>query len=337
VPAVDAARTRPRSRLAPSPTGPLHVGNAATFLVNWALARNLGWELVLRIEDLDAERTRAAGDVGAEADLAWLGIDHDGPAIRQSERMPAYVDAMARLAAQGLVYRSPMSRAEVREATLALGAPHADDGHRPFPTALRPRPGPDWAFTDPLTNHRLRTDPGEEVVDDRVAGVHRIDPSQTEGDCIVWTKAGVPAYQLAVTVDDALQGITDVVRGDDLLPSAAIQARIHRALGARPPAWWHLPLVVDRGGARLAKRHGSASLRGLRESGADPGRVRGLVRWWITGEREARPCTPDEFRNAIDAPILREWHRRTRSAPSALCDRAFGWLQGSAPAPARPS
>ena len=337
MPHVGIDRMRPRSRLAPSPTGPLHVGNAATFLVNWALARNLGWELVLRIEDLDAERTRAAGEVGIEEDLHWLGIDHDGPAERQSQRMPAYVDAMQRLAAQGLVYRSPLSRAEVREATRALGAPHADDGHRPFPAALRPPHGADWDFADPASNHRLRTDPGEEVIDDRVAGEHRIDPSRTEGDCIVWTKAGVPAYQLAVTVDDAMQCVTDVVRGDDLLPSAAIQARVHRALGGAPPTWWHLPLVMDHSGARLAKRHGGRSLRGLREAGADPGRLRGLVRWWITGEREAHPCTAAEFRHAIDAPILREWHRRSRTSPPTLCERALGWLGGCAPAPARPS
>jgi glutamyl-tRNA synthetase len=316
------------SRIAPSPTGPLHLGNACTFLVNWALARNLGWRLVLRIEDLDRDRTRAAGDADVEDLLAWLGIDHDGPVVRQSERLAAYEDAMSRLAAQGLVYESPHSRAEVREAARALSAPHAGDAPAPFPAALRPAGQDAWRFVRRDVNHRMRMDPGTERVDDQVAGTHAFDPAAAEGDCIVWTKAGHPAYQLAVTVDDLAQGVTDVVRGDDLLPSAAIQARIHRALAGTPPRWWHLPLVLDAGGARMAKRRGSRSLASLREAGATPDRIRGLVLAWIGARDAPAPASPAEFRAAVDVNILRAWQERSRSRPTVADDASHAWLAG---------
>jgi glutamyl-tRNA synthetase len=316
------------SRLAPSPTGPLHLGNACTFLVNWALARNEGWGLVLRIEDLDRDRAHAAGDVAFEESLGWLGIDHDGPAVRQSERTDAYEDAMRRLAAQGLVYESPHSRSEVREAVAALSAPHAGDAPPAFPASLRPAHGEAWRFARRDVNHRLRIDPGTVAVHDEVCGDAAFDPGRTEGDCIVWTKSAYPAYQLAVTVDDIAQGVTDVVRGDDLLPSAAVQAIVHRALGAAPPRWWHLPLVVDAEGERIAKRRGALSLPALREAGATPARIRGLVAHWVTGA-PPQPVSPDGFRALIAPPILRAWHGRARSAPPRLDERSIAWLHES--------
>ena len=316
------------SRIAPSPTGPLHLGNACTFLVNWALARRHGWRLVLRIEDLDRERTRAAGDPDVEDLLGWLGIDHDGPVVHQSARLPAYERAMERLAAQGLVYESPHSRAEVREAAQALSAPHAGDAPAPFPASLRPSDASTWRFVRRDVNHRMRMDPGPEPIDDAVAGAHGFDLAASDGDCIVWTKAGHPAYQLAVTVDDLAQGVTDVVRGDDLLPSAAIQARIHRALGGTPPRWWHLPLVLDAGGARMAKRRGSRSLASLREAGATADRIRGLVLAWIGAREAPAPAGASEFRDAVDVNILRAWHERSRRAPVVADDASLAWLRG---------
>ncbi|MBL9140490.1 MAG: hypothetical protein JNK53_01370, partial [Phycisphaerae bacterium] len=143
---MSVALPTPASRLAPSPTGALHVGNACTFLVNWALARNLKWTLHLRLEDLDVDRVSAAGHQAnsAEADLAWLGIDHDGPAVRQRDRMQHYQRAMHTLARAGRVYASPHSRSEVREAATALSAPHDDEPTRAFPRTLRPPPGAAW-------------------------------------------------------------------------------------------------------------------------------------------------------------------------------------------------
>ncbi len=321
-------RMQPCSRLAPSPTGPLHLGNACTFLVNWALARNLGWRLVLRIEDLDRDRAAAAGDTGTLEALEWLGIDHDGEAVRQSERLPSFERAMRTLADAGLAYESPHSRSEVREAALALGAPHASDAAPPFPASLRPPPGTAWGFARTDVNHRLRVDPGAVRVDDEVAGARTFEPAREGGDFLVWTKAGFPSYQLAVTVDDIAQGVTDVVRGDDLLPSAALQSILHRALGHGPPRWWHLPLVLDAGGARMAKRRGSRSLASLREAGATADRIRGLVLAWIGAREAPAPAGASEFRDAVDVNILRAWHERSRRAPVVADDASLTWLRG---------
>ena len=317
------------TRLAPSPTGPLHLGNACSFLVAWAIARRHGWRVLLRIEDLDRDRARAAGSQDVPAQLAWLGMDFDGEPVVQSSRLAAYEDAMARLASQGVVYESPHSRTEVREAAAALGAPHAEDAHAAFPPSLRPAPGPAWGFARRDVNHRMRMAPGHERVDDRVAGLHDFEPERTEGDVIVWTKSGWPSYQLAVSVDDASQGVTDVIRGEDLLPSAAIQSRIHRALGGAPPRWWHLPLVVDGEGRRLAKRNGSLSLDALRGGGVDPARVRGLVAWWAGAIDAPGPVDAARLPALLDEPILRAWHARTRTAPNTVDDRALAWLHGS--------
>ncbi|MFO0784172.1 MAG: glutamate--tRNA ligase family protein [Phycisphaerales bacterium] len=319
------------SRLAPSPTGPLHVGNACTFLVNWALARKLGWRLHLRIEDLDTARVQAAA-TEAEVDLAWLGVDHDGPPVRQSDRMPLYHQAMEALAAAGLVYQSPHSRAEVREAAAALSAPHQPAG-APFPHTLRPPPGPAWGFARADVNHRLRVDPGDIAVQDQLHGLSTFHPAQSEGDFIVWTKSGYPAYQLAVVVDDAAQGVTDVVRGQDLLPSAALQTLIYRALGKPAPRWWHLPLVTDAAGQRLAKRAGSYSLTHLRQTGTPPERVVGLVAWWCGAQPSLQPMDAARLPAALHPSMLRVWAARAAHQPPSLTDPILEWLHtGSAPA-----
>ena len=317
------------SRLAPSPTGPLHLGNACTFLVNWALARNLGWRLVLRIEDLDRDRALAAGDTGTEDILSWLGIDHDGEPVRQSDRVGSFAAAMGRLAELGLAYESPHSRSEVREASLALGAPHASDAPAPFPAALRPPPGEAWRFVRRDVNHRLRIEPGAVAVRDEVAGDRTFDPAREAGDAIVWTKSGFPSYQLAVTVDDIAQGVTDVVRGDDLLPSAAVQSLIHRALGHEPPRWWHLPLVLDADGRRMAKREGSLSLASLRAAGTGAERVRGLAACWIGALPSPEPLSPAGFRALVEPNILWAWHARATVSPPRLDERSIEWLHGS--------
>jgi glutamyl-tRNA synthetase len=175
----------------------------------------------------------------------------------------------------------------------------------------------------------MRMAPGHERIDDRVAGLHDFEPERTDGDVIVWTKSGWPSYQLAVSVDDASQAVTDVIRGEDLLPSAAIQSRIHRALGGAPPRWWHLPLVLDGEGRRLAKRRGSLSLDALSGAGVDPARVRGLVAWWAGAIDEPGPVDAARLPALLDEPILREWHARTRTAPNTVDDRALDWLHGS--------
>jgi glutamyl-tRNA synthetase len=175
----------------------------------------------------------------------------------------------------------------------------------------------------------MRVDAGDERIDDDVAGPHAFRPAEVTGDFLVWTKSGFPSYQLAVTVDDIAQGVTDVVRGNDLLPSAALQSRLHRALGAEPPRWWHLPLVLDADGTRMAKRAGARSLASLREACVDPDRVRGLVASWACGDARPEPVGPDGFRARIDPNILRSWHARASVSPPRLEERSLAWLHGS--------
>lgn len=275
------------TRLAPSPTGGLHLGNLRTFLLTWLLARAGGWRLILRMEDLDRERVKPGAVEEVLALLEWLGLDHDGPVLRQSADLEPYLEAMRRLAASGLIYACTLSRRELR---LALSAPHAADGEQCVPATMRPTAPDRWGFLDPAINHRFATPPGEVVIEDRIAGRRRFEPTAEVGDFVLWTRQGVPSYQLAVVVDDHRQGVTDVVRGDDLLSSAARQALIHRALGQPEPRWWHVPLVLDAAGERLAKRHDSTSAAAYRAAGVAPERVLGLLGWWL-GLLEVRaPC-----------------------------------------------
>jgi glutamyl-tRNA synthetase len=315
------------TRLAPSPTGALHLGHALTFLVNWALARRLGWRVLLRMDDLDAPRVASSAHDPIAA-LRWLGLDWDGAPVLQRARMPAYRGAMERLAAAGVVFRSPHSRSEVREAALAAGAPQEGDAAVPFPGSLRPPPGPDWRFGDDGINHRLAVPADPIEVTDEIAGRVSVHLAQAHGDFIVWTKAGIPSYQLACAVDDAELGVTDVVRGVDLLPSAAPQQLLHRLLGHASPRWWHVPLVRDAAGRRLAKRDGDEGLDALRARGVTPDRIVGLVAW-SAGLAPLEPCPCQRLpelseRNAVVRGLRERAHRGgLRITPAVLA-----WLTG---------
>ncbi len=294
--------TTRRTRLAPSPTGALHLGNARTFLVTWALARREGWRITYRCEDLDGPRVKPEAVAAAAEDLEWLGIDWDEDAGRQSADPEPYLAAITRLSDDGSIFRCDRSR---REIEAAASAPHAGEHEVRFPEAFRPPPGdPAWRFDGPEHAHRLRVDPGPRIVRDEVAGRHRFDVSAEVGDFLVWTRQGVPAYQLAVVVDDARHGITDVIRGDDLLPSAARQAILHERLGQAEPRWWHLPLVVGPDGRRLAKRHGDSRVASYRESGVPPARIVGWVAWTCGLQPTRRPMSAAEFRDRCDPAML---------------------------------
>lgn len=285
------------TRLAPSPTGALHLGNARTFLVNWALARRHGWRVILRIEDLDGPRVKP-GAIDATIDiLRWLGIDWDEGPIIQSADLSPYRDAMRRLAAAGLAYPSDLTRSEIEA---AASAPQEGSHEQPFPASLRP-PLAGRAFEDEQTNWRFATPPGAVMFEDTFAGPQRSEPAATIGDFVVWTKRAQPSYQLAVVVDDARQGITQIVRGDDLLDSAARQLLLYRALGLAPePAYTHLPLVKGQDGRRLAKRHGDTRLETYRARGVSAERVIGLIAVWSGVSGPRRQLSAPEFEAMFD-------------------------------------
>lgn len=289
------------SRLAPSPTGALHLGNLRTFLVNWAIARRQGWTLVMRIEDLDGPRVRAGAAEQTLETLAWIGLDWDGAVLVQSDDLASYIAAMERLAAAGLAYPCELTRSEIEA---AASAPHGHEGETPFPATLRPQINP-MSFNERHTNWRFVVDDRRVDFDDCFVGPVCRSPAQQCGDFVIWTRRGQPAYQLAVVVDDARQGVTDVVRGDDLIDSAARQMLLIEALGLQPkPRYTHLPLVVGPDGRRLAKRHGDTRLEHYRSLGVPAERLVGLVAFWcgITPKRVAMSAA--EFRDRFELSTL---------------------------------
>jgi glutamyl-tRNA synthetase len=271
------------TRLAPSPTGALHLGNARTFLVNWLLARQNGWRIILRIEDLDGPRIKRGADQQAIDDLRWLGIDWDEGPIYQSQRRSLYLAAENRLLDQGDAYFCICTRKDVEA---AASAPHAEDGSALYPGTCRNK-GFNQDFVQALLHGgrppavRFKHIPRLVQFDDIVAGPQSFDVSRQIGDFVIAKGDMLPAYQLAVVVDDADMGVTHVVRGSDLLDSTARQLLLyeHLQLGT-PPMYYHLPLVIGPDGRRLAKRHGDTRLATYRDAGVPAGRVLALLASW---------------------------------------------------------
>ncbi len=255
-------------RLAPTPTGYLHVGHAATFWTAFQRAAEAGGSVVLRIEDLDAARCREEFVESAIEDLTWLGISWTGAPIRQSARRDRYLAAWRRLRDGGFIYPCRRSRKDVASASLA---PHQEEPI--FPAAWRNDPKEAVAYDDPAAvNWRFRVPDGRQIAFlDRHFGPIEKTALRDFGDFLVWNRDDIPAYELAVVVDDA--AITEVVRGADLLTSTARQILLHEALGQTPPGWFHCPLVCDAEGHRLAKRTPGMSLRELRRSGRTPAEI----------------------------------------------------------------
>lgn len=270
-----------RGRIAPTPTGPLHLGHAATFLT--AAERAVGGTLILRLEDLDPPRCRPEYSAAVLSDLIWLGISwQEGPETggsrgpyQQSLRRTHYLSAWKHLRDGGFIYPCRRSRRDVSTATQA---PHEEEPI--FPVAWRT---PHEAALDhPLPegwNWRFRVPDHEKInfLDGRWGKVSR-QTLKDFGDFVIWNRDDIPAYELAVVVDDISMGITEVVRGADLLTSTARQLLLYRALQSSPPAFYHCPLIRDNQGRRLAKRDQALSLRTLREQGWTPEQVRAEVR-----------------------------------------------------------
>jgi glutamyl/glutaminyl-tRNA synthetase len=278
-----STRLQYRGRLAPSPTGYLHLGHARTFWIASERAREAGGALVLRNDDLDAARFRLDFAEAMIEDLRWFGLDWDeGPDIggphapySQSQRRPIYRSALERLHAAHLIYPCARSR---RDVVGAAGAPHEGEDDEPvYPASFRPDPqAPLPPLGDAIAvNWRLRVPDGEELTfrDSRL-GPQRAIAGKDFGDFPVWRKDDCPSYQLACAVDDAQMGITEVVRGEDLVRSTFRQLLVYRALGVPAPAFHHCPLMTDGDGVRLAKRHDALSLRALRERGETPQSLR---------------------------------------------------------------
>lgn len=255
-------------RFAPSPTSDLHVGNLRTALVSWLMARHAGVPHLIRVEDLDATRVKAAPEVAARqlADLAALGVDADGEVVWQSDRLERYAAALATLP----TYECYCTRREIAEAS---SAPH-DDGYRPYPGTCRALTGAERIARRAIRPPAIRVDAGGATVTVRDAWAGEV--TGVVDDFVVRRNDGAFAYNLAVVVDDLAQGVTQVVRGDDLLTSSPRQAWLARALGGAKPRYAHVGLVTNAAGQRLAKRDGAVTLADLRERGWDAGRLRGV-------------------------------------------------------------
>lgn len=266
-------------RLAPSPTGLLHLGHAATFWTAYTRAREHGGTLLLRNEDLDPQRTRPEFVTAMLEDLAWLGIAWQPPMLSQSTRNPAYRAAFERLLLTGLVYPCTCSR---RELAAMTQAPHHDEDEPLYTGRCRPEEHTPITVFDPRANYRLRVPEGETIrFFDHRLGEQAFTAGTHFGDFLIWRHtltteakdAGLPSYQLACVVDDAYTGVTEVVRGADLLRSTARQILLQRALGLPPVEYFHTVLLTDANGVRLAKRFDALALRTLREAGERPADV----------------------------------------------------------------
>jgi len=254
----------------------LHLGHARTFLLAWWSVRARGGKILMRLEDLDGPRVQPGMSEAALRDLEWLGLDWDGEPLVQSRGLERIHQAALNLFERGLAYACSCTRADVRD---AQSAPQAADEEPRYPGTCRGR----YASLEAAEREsgraaslRLRVPDGEIEVEDRFLGRRRYDVAGQIGDFPILRRDHAPAYQLAVVVDDAADGVTEVLRGDDLLPSAARQWHLQKLLGLPHPTWVHVPLVVDESGRRLAKRCDDLSLGELRAAGVDP---RAIVSW----------------------------------------------------------
>lgn len=270
-----APPTNATGRYAPSPTGALHLGNLRTALLAWLFARSQGAHFLMRIDDLDRQRVRPGSAEQQLAELAALGLDWDGPVVRQSERLEAYADAIARLDAEDALYPCFCTRAEIRQ---AASAPHGALPEGSYPGTCRrltraERAAREAAGRPPAL--RLRAGAATVAFTDRLRG-------PCEGavdDLVVRRNDGIPAYNLAVVVDDTAARVGEVVRGADLIETTPRQLHVAARLGVPAPGYAHVPLVLGADSARLAKRHGAVTLADRASAGESPAEVRaGLAR-----------------------------------------------------------
>ena len=288
-------------RFAPSPTGPLHVGNLRTALLAWLFARSAGSALLLRVEDLDRVAARPEVEAGQLRDLQALGLGWDGEVVHQSERFDRYHAAIDELTGRGLTYPCWCTRREVQA---AAAAPHDHLPEGAYPGTCRDLDEAGRAERSAAAGRppalRLRAGGATEVVHDRLHGRYEghVD------DFVLRRADGTPAYNVAVVVDDAAQGVEEVVRGDDLLAGTPRQVHLARLLGLAVPAHAHVPLVLGPDGERLAKRHGAVTLADLAAHGVDPARVLGRLAASLGLADEGEPVTAERLVERFDPDRL---------------------------------
>ena len=282
-----------RGRFAPSPTGRIHLGNARSALLGWLHAQQQQGAFLLRIEDLDRARCRQEHVDTLYRDLEYLGLSWDEPPIFQSARTKAYDEALEALAEKGRTYPCFCTRAEVAR---AVSAPHGPLDEGPL------YPGTCRGLSEEEIAKRSSRPPairfiptaGETGFEDLLHGHYGHDVARDVGDFVVRRNDGVASYQLAVVVDDAASGITDVLRGDDLLPSTPRQLQLYQALGLRVPRFLHVPLLLGEDGKRMAKREGASAIAELRERGVPAEKVVGLLAKW-SGLHAGEPISAREL------------------------------------------
>lgn len=296
------------TRLAPSPTGALHLGNARTFLLNQLLARAEGWRMLMRVEDLDGPRVKPGATEAMLEQLAWMGLQWEEPIVYQDRRLDRYDQCLRELIDLGAAYPCICSRKDIET---AAGAPHAEDFDGVYPGTCRGRfadAEQAQAASDRPIAWRVIVPDEEIVIDDHIHGRRSFNLARTCGDFVIHRSSGRAAYQLAVTVDDADSNVDAVVRADDLLESAARQVLLRRLLGLAPEAeYWHLPLVIGPDGRRLAKRHGDTRLSHYRRQGMPRERLWGLLGTWSGLLDRRREVDLDELQARFDlARVPRE-------------------------------
>lgn len=292
-------------RLAPSPTGAQHIGNARTYLLAWLWARSQGGKVVLRMEDVDGPRVKPGADAQALVDLKWLGLDWDeGPDVGgphapyvQTKRIELYRSLLERLKSDERAYPCTCSRKDVEE---AASAPHAEGLEPVYPGTCAHRSVADAVSLDRPFCWRFRSAGGIETFDDEVRGPQAASKNDFGGDFVVWKNDGGPSYQLACVADDHAMSVTQVLRGDDLVTSTFRQLQLYRTFSSAPPRFAHVPLVVGPDGRRLAKRHGDTRLETVRKSGIAPEKLIGLLAWSAGLLKSPTPIRPSDLIDRFD-------------------------------------
>lgn len=294
-------------RFAPSPSGRMHLGNVFSALLAWLSVRSQGGEMVLRIEDLDPDRCRPAYAETLKDDLRWLGLDWDREQTPQSRRTAAYAGAFDRLSALGLVYPCYCTRDQLHSAS----APHAADGRLIYPGTCRDLTDAQRAEKTKAPAWRLRVPDREYSFRDGLQGPVSQNLTRDCGDFIIRRADGVYAYQLAVVVDDAAGGVTQVVRGMDLLDSTPRQLYLYDLLGLEPPEFYHVPLLTAPDGRRLSKRDRDLDLGVLRQTHT-PQQLLGRLAWLAGLLDRPEPASAAELAAVFD------WNRVKRT-PQVKC------------------